>query len=157
MKRTTLCYIENEGSYLMLHRIKKENDPNEGKWIGIGGKFLEGESADECLLRETMEETGFTLNQYRFRGIVNFISDIWEPEIMYLYTATEYRGEPADCNEGVLKWIRKEDVFSLNLWEGDRIFLKKLLNNEDKFELTLNYTGERLISVYEKPLEEITD
>ena len=139
MKNTTLCYIERDGAYLMLHRTKKENDLNEGKWIGVGGKFEENESPDECLLREVKEETGLTLTDYRLRGIVTFVSARWETEYMYLYTAHGFEGTLADCDEGVLRWVPKEDVPALPLWEGDRIFLRLLAEDAPFFSLKLVY------------------
>ncbi|MBQ7566812.1 MAG: 8-oxo-dGTP diphosphatase [Oscillospiraceae bacterium] len=139
MKNTTLCYIERDGAYLMLHRTKKENDLNEGKWIGVGGKFEEGESPEECLLREVREETGLTLTDYRLRGIVTFVSARWETEYMYLYTAQGFEGTPGDCDEGVLRWVPKSDVPTLPLWEGDRIFLRLLAEDAPFFSLKLVY------------------
>ena len=146
----------------MLHRTKKKNDQSNGKWLGIGGKFEDRESPDECLLREVYEETGLTLTSYKLRGIVTFVSDIWETEYMYLYTADSYTGEliteadgsltpiingaPAACDEGTLKWIDIDSVPSLELWEGDRIFLKMLRDNTDFFTLKLCYEGDSLIS-----------
>lgn len=146
MKLTTLCYIEKDGCYLMMHRTKKENDPNHAKWIGIGGKFEENESPEECVCREVKEETGLTLTGYRFRGIITFVSDEWETEYMHLFTADEFEGEVGECNEGELAWVKKEDVMSLNLWEGDRIFLQRLLESYEFFSLKLVYEGEKLIS-----------
>ena len=149
MKLTTLCYIEKDGKYLMLHRVKKENDCNKDKWIGIGGKFEDGESPEECLLREVKEETGLTLTSFRFRGIVTFVSDVWESEYMHLFTADAYEGElpeqkMADCSEGTLEWVFKEQIESLNLWEGDRVFLRLLNEREAFFSLKLRYEGEKL-------------
>ncbi len=145
MKLTTLCYIENDrGEYLMLHRTKKENDLNHGKWIGVGGKFEDGETPEECLLREVYEETGLTLTDYRFRGIVTFLSNEWEGEYMHLFTAKAPAGTPKECPEGVLAWVPKEDVPDLRLWEGDRIFLKELLEHEHVFSLKLSYKGDTL-------------
>ena len=125
MRYTTLCYLENPaGEYLMLHRVKKENDCNRDKWIGIGGKFLDGESPEECALREINEETGLTVTGYRYRGIVTFVSDRWETEYMHLFTATEWTGRVReDCDEGVLEWIHKDRLAALPQWAGDRIFL----------------------------------
>lgn len=120
---TTLCYIEKDGKYLMLHRVKKEKDVNKDKWIGIGGHFEEGESPEECLLREAKEETGLTLLSWQFRGIVTFIADGWPTEYMCLYTADAFEGELKECSEGTLEWVKKEELDKLNLWEGDRIFL----------------------------------
>ncbi|MDD5937105.1 MAG: 8-oxo-dGTP diphosphatase [Clostridiales bacterium] len=145
MKLTTLCYIEQDGKYLMLHRNKKVNDPNHAKWIGIGGKFEENESPDECLLREVKEETGLTLTKYAFRGIITFVSDEWGTEYMNLFTADEFTGEIGECNEGELHWVKKEDVLSLNLWEGDRLFLKRLLESREFFTMKLIYQGEKLV------------
>lgn len=145
MKLTTLCYIENDhGEYLMLHRTKKQNDLNAGKWIGVGGKFEADETPEECLLREVYEETGLTLTRYRFRGIVTFLSNKWEGEYMHLFTADKYEGTLCDCNEGELAWVPKNDVLKLNLWEGDHIFLRELLKNDRFFSLKLSYTGDVL-------------
>ena len=145
MKLTTLCYIENDhGEYLILHRTKKQNDLNAGKWIGVGGKFEADETPEECLLREVYEETGLTLTRYRFRGIVTFLSNEWEGEYMHLFTADKYEGTLCDCNEGELAWVPKNDVLKLNLWEGDHIFLRELLKNDRFFSLKLSYTGDVL-------------
>ncbi len=147
MKNTTLCYIERDGAYLMLHRTKKQNDLNEGKWIGVGGKFEANESPEECLLREVREETGLTLTDYRLRGIVTFVSERWETEYMFLYTASGFTGTLTDCDEGVLKWVPIGEVENLPLWEGDRIFLKLLAQNAPQFSLKLCYDAQdRLIS-----------
>ena len=143
-KLTTLCYIEKDDSYLMLHRVSKKNDENKDKWIGIGGHFEEGESPEDCLLREAKEETGLTLTSWKFRGIVTFVSDVWGTEYMCLYTADGYTGEMISCNEGVLEWIKKEDLLKLNLWEGDKIFLKLLQENAPFFSLKLVYKGDEL-------------
>ena len=150
MKLTTLCYIEKDNKYLMLHRVKKENDCNKDKWIGVGGKFEEGESPEECLLREVKEETGLTLTDYQFRGIVTFVSDEWEGEYMHLFTASAYEGEllensMSDCNEGELVWVPKDEILELNLWEGDKIFLRLLQERETFFSLKLRYEGEQLV------------
>lgn len=146
---TTLCYIEKDGCYLMMHRVSKKQDPNAGKWIGVGGHFQEGESPEECLLREVKEETGLALTSWRFRGIVTFVSDEWGCEYMHLFTADGFEGElpearMAACPEGELKWVEKEKVPDLNLWEGDRIFLRLLLEREDFFSLKLSYRGAEL-------------
>ena len=143
-KLTTLCYIEKGDSYLMLHRVSKKHDVNKDKWIGIGCHFEENESPEECLLREAKEETGLTLTSWKFRGIVTFISEGWNTEYMCLYTADGYEGEIIPCNEGVLEWIRKEDLLKLNLWEGDKIFLKLLQENAPFFSLKLAYKGDVL-------------
>ncbi|MBO5289083.1 MAG: 8-oxo-dGTP diphosphatase [Spirochaetales bacterium] len=148
MKNTTLCYIENDNDdYLMLYRNKKKNDPNAGKWIGIGGKFKEGESPEECLLREVYEETGLTLLEWKLRGIVTFVSNEWETEYMFLYTANNWSGELTDCNEGSLAWKHKSEFNNLPMWEGDKIFLKLLREQNDFFSLKLSYEYQRLIQV----------
>ena len=144
MKQTTLCYIEKDGCYLMLHRVKKEHDENRDKWIGIGGKFEEGESPEDCLLREVKEETGLTLTDYRYRGLVTFVSDEWGTEQMHLFAAGGFSGALRECDEGVLEWIPRERLLSLPMWEGDRIFLDLLERNEPFFSLKLVYRGERL-------------
>ena len=144
MKNTTLCYLERDGQYLMLHRVKKENDENRDKWIGIGGKFEEGESPEECLIREAWEETGLTLTDYQYRGIVTFVSDEWEGEYMHLYTATGWTGELKECDEGVLEWISREKMKTLPQWEGDKIFLRLLEEGAPFFSLKLCYEGDRL-------------
>lgn len=145
MKNTTLCYIENErGDYLMLHRVKKENDCNRDKWIGVGGKFEDGESPEECVLRETLEETGLTLTDWRYRGIVTFVSDLWETEYMHLFTATGWTGRLHECDEGVLEWVSREQFRGLPQWEGDRIFLRLIEEDAPFFSLKLRYEGEHL-------------
>lgn len=141
---TTLCYVETEDAYLMMHRIKKEKDVNEGKWIGIGGHFLEGESPEECLLREAYEETGLTLTDYRFRGIVTFTQEGYGTEYMCLYTASGFHGTLKECDEGVLAWVPKKDLLKKNLWVGDLIFLKLLRDEAPFFSLKLSYEGDRL-------------
>ncbi len=144
-KNTTLCYIEQDGAYLMLHRIKKENDENRDKWIGIGGKFEKGESPEDCILREVREETGLTLLDYRYRGIVTFVSDMFETtEYMHLFTASRFTGEIKECDEGELCWLPKTELYSLPMWAGDRIFLDLLDTDEPFFSLKLVYRGENL-------------
>uniref|UniRef100_UPI0040576924 NUDIX hydrolase n=1 Tax=Acetatifactor sp. TaxID=1872090 RepID=UPI0040576924 len=145
MVNTTLCYIEKENKYLMLHRTKKENDLNEGKWIGVGGKFEKDESPEECLLREVKEETGLTLISYRLRAVITFAFDKWPTEYMYLFTADEFEGELGNCDEGELEWIDKDNILDLNIWEGDRLFLEKILQNAGFFTLKLVYQGDRLV------------
>ena len=145
MINTTLCYIEKDNRYLMLHRTKKKNDLNEGKWIGVGGKFEKNETPEECLLREVKEETGLTLTKYRLRAVITFISNQWETEYMYLFTANEFTGEVTECSEGVLEWVNKEEVMKLNLWQGDRIFLKKIMKEDNFFTLKVVYEGEQLV------------
>lgn len=139
---STLCYLEKDGQYLMLHRVKKKNDMNEGKWIGVGGHFEDGESPEECVLREVKEETGYTLTSYQYRGVVTFVFAEEETEYMSLFTADDFTGEPIECNEGVLKWIDKKEVLNLNLWEGDKIFLKLLDEKIPFFSLKLVYSFE---------------
>ena len=144
MKNTSLCYIERNGRYLMLHRVKKEHDENRDKWIGIGGKFEPGESPEDCVLRETLEETGLRLTKYRYCGIITFVSDRWETEYMHLFHATGFTGTPRECDEGQLEWIEKERVLSLPQWAGDRIFLDLMQKNVPFFSLKLRYEGETL-------------
>ena len=144
MKATTLCYIEKDGCYLMLHRIKKKQDVNEGKWIGVGGHIEENESPDECILREVKEETGLTLQNCIPRGLVTFVSDTYEGEWMHLYTADEFEGTLAECSEGVLRWVPKNEVEKLSLWQGDRIFLSLLTKDIPYFQLKLVYKGDTL-------------
>ena len=146
MKNTTLCYIEKDGKYLMLHRVRKQNDENHDKWIGIGGKFEDGESPEDCVLREAREETGLLLTNYRYRGIVTFVSDLYPTEYMHLFTATEYEGKMRDdCEEGVLDWIDKRDLLRLPMWVGDRIFLRLLDEDVPFFSLKLVYRGDTLV------------
>lgn len=145
MKNTTLCYLLQGDSVLLLHRVKKENDLNRDKWIGIGGKFEENESPEECLVREAWEETGLTLTGYQYRGIVTFVSDRWEGEYMHLYTATEWTGTIKECDEGVLEWVSLEKVKELPQWEGDRIFLRLLEEGAPFFSLKLCYEGDCLV------------
>ena len=146
MKNSTLCYIESGGQYLMLRRDKKKNDENSGKWIGVGGKFEEGESPDDCLIREVREETGLELTLYSLRGIVTFVSDIYETEQMFLFTADGFSGSLSECDEGTLEWVDISDVPSLPLWEGDRIFLELLARGREFFLLKLVYHGDSLAS-----------
>ena len=145
MKLTTLCYIEQDERYLMRHRVKKENDLNHDKWIGVGGKLEDGETPEECLLREVQEETGYTLTQYRLRGIITFLSDEWESETMYLYTATGFTGTQCTCDEGDLVWVPKKEIESLKLWEGDKIFFRLLEEDKGVFSLKLRYEGDTLV------------
>ena len=144
MKLTTLCYIEKDDCYLMLHRTKKEKDENRDKWIGVGGKFEPGESPEDCLLREVKEETGLSLTTFWFRGIVTFVSDEWGTEYMHLFTADEYEGSIKECEEGELVWIPKNQIESLKLWEGDKVVLNLLQKEKMFFSLKLRYEGEKL-------------
>ena len=143
---TTLCYLEKNEKYLMLHRTKKKNDINKGKWLGIGGKLEAGETPEECLKREVQEETGYKLNSYEFRGLVIFNYNNDEPLFMYLYTSSDFSGNQHECDEGNLKWIPKKEIFDLKLWEGDKIFLELLFKNTPFFYLTLNYENDNLLS-----------
>ena len=141
---TTLCYIERDDAYLMMHRVKKERDINRDKWIGVGGHFEEGESPEECLLREVMEETGLTLTDYRLRGVITFMTDTYPAEYMFLYTAEGFTGIMHACNEGELEWVPKVKVEQLPIWEGDRIFFRLLEERQDFFSLKLRYEGDTL-------------
>ena len=144
MKNTTLCYITRGDEVLMLHRVKKKNDINKDKWIGIGGKFEDGESPDECLLREAKEETGLTLTAWRCRGVVTFLSEGEDGEYMYLFTADGFEGDLKECDEGDLQWISREFLGRLPQWEGDKIFLDLLWQDAPFFLLTLRYDGGKL-------------
>lgn len=145
MIASTLCYIEKDDRYLMLHRVKKKNDVNHDKWIGIGGHIEPGETPEACILREAREETGLTLLDCRYRGVVDFYSDKYPSEQMHLFTATEYEGEIITCDEGNLEWIGKKDLLALPMWEGDKIFLNLLDTDAPFFRLTLKYEGETLV------------
>ncbi|MQN01190.1 MAG: septum formation protein Maf [Lachnospiraceae bacterium] len=146
MKNTTLCYLTRDDKVLMLHRTKKHNDVNEGKWIGVGGHVESGESKEMCVRREVWEETGLTLKSLKYRGVIDFLPDKFESERMFLYTSDEFAGEMHECDEGDLKWVEKDQVKSLDLWEGDRIFLKYLVEEAPFFHLKLNYQGDKLVS-----------
>ena len=142
---STLIYLERGDEYLMLHRTKKENDLNHDKWIGVGGKFEDGESPEDCALRETREETGLTLTRWRYRGLVTFVSDRYETEYMHLFTADGWTGTPKEGDEGELAWIKKSELLKLRLWEGDKIFLRLLDTDEPFFSLKLKYEGDTLV------------
>jgi len=145
---STLCYIEKDGKYLMLHRIKKKNDVNKDKWIGVGGHFETDETPEECVVREVKEETGYTLTSYKYRGLVTFISGNGVTEYMSLFTADEFEGEEIPCNEGTLEWIDKDKINDLNIWEGDKIFFTLLNQGGPFFSLKLVYDGgDKLIEV----------
>ncbi len=138
---TTLCYIEKDNSYLMLHRVKKKTDVNKDKWIGVGGHFEANESPEECLIREVKEETGLTLESWKFRGLITFVCEGWNTEYMCLYTADRFCGALKECDEGELLWVPKSKVSELNLWEGDKIFFRLLEEREDFFTMKLVYEG----------------
>jgi len=147
MFNTTLCYIEKDGKYLMIHRIKKKNDMNKDKWIGVGGKFENGESPFDCARREIKEETGLVVKKLNYRGIVTFVSDLYGTEYMHLFTATEYEGEiDFNCDEGILEWVNKGEVSSLPIWEGDKLFFELLEKEKRFFSLKLCYEGDKLTS-----------
>ena len=146
MKHTTLCYIEKDGAYLMIHRSKSKNDGSGGLWMGVGGHFEDGESPFDCVLREVTEETALTLLKPKYRGIVTFVSDRYETEYMHLFTCSEFSGELGECSEGELHWVEKSRVSSLPSWEGDKIFLRLLEEREDFFSLKLVYKGNTLVS-----------
>lgn len=156
MRMSTLCYIEKDNQYLMLHRVVKRNDVNKDKWIGVGGHFEYGESPEECVLREVKEETGYTLTSYQYRGLVSFVFADLEMEYMSLFTADGFEGEPIPCNEGVLEWVNIEDVWKLNLWEGDKIFFRLLDEKIPFFSLKLVYNLQGQLesaSLNGKPME----
>lgn len=147
MIRTTLCYIKREQEYLLLLRNKKISDPNEGKWIGVGGKIEEGETPEACMLREVKEETGISLTDFEYKGIINFRSDKWEDEEMHLFTAKVPKDtEASECSEGTLKWIPEDGILKLSLWEGDKLFLREILEGRKEINMTLIYRGEKLVT-----------
>lgn len=147
MLNTSLCYIEKDGAYLMIHRVKKKNDANHDKWIGVGGKFEYGESPFDCARREIREECGVDVRDLRYRGIVTFVSDEYGTEYMHLFTASEYEGEiNFNCDEGNLEWVEKSKVKDLPIWEGDKIFFDLLDKESRFFSLKLCYKGDELIS-----------
>ncbi len=154
-RKTSLVYLERDGKYLILHRTKKEHDENGDKWIGVGGKFEPGETPDECALREVKEETGLTMTDFRLRGLIIFVSDVWGMEYMYLYTATKWRGKLIDCDEGELVWLDKQELLKKNLWEGDKLFLKALDERSEFFMMKFRYEGERLAEVIDS--KEVSD
>ncbi|MBQ8868997.1 MAG: 8-oxo-dGTP diphosphatase [Oscillospiraceae bacterium] len=147
MQNTSLCYIEKDGKYLMLHRIKKENDVNRDKWIGVGGRFEEGESPEECATREIFEETGLRVKNLAFRAIVTFDCPPYPTDYMHLFTATEFEGEIKECDEGRLEWVDKSRLRELDLWEGDYYFFDLLDKNEPFFSMKLSYRENVLTEV----------
>lgn len=156
MKQTTLCYLEQDEQYLMLHRISKKNDENKDKWIGVGGKFEVGESPEQCLLREVKEETGLSLKSFEFRGILTFVSDLYEPEMIFLYTSNDFEGTLKQCEEGVLTWVSKDEIETLNLWEGDKRMFQLLQTEKNFFSLKLEYKGNDLQGTTEWTYEQQT-
>lgn len=142
---STLCYLEKDNKYLMLLRNKKEKDVNEGKWIGVGGKCEKGESPEECVIRETFEETGIKLESLKMRGVMTFASEGWEDEYIFVYTSDEFSGHITECNEGELAWIDKDKIMDLNLWDGDRIFLDIMINSDKLFSIKLSYKGDDIV------------
>ena len=146
MRNTTLCHIEKDGKYLMLHRVKKKNDLNHDKWVAVGGKFEDKESPEECNFRETLEETGLTLNSVKYCGIVTFVSDKWETEYMHIFWTDDFSGEIRPCDEGDLCWIPKEEGYNLPIWEGDKIFLRLIDEKAPFFSLKLEYVGDTLVN-----------
>ena len=143
--QTTLCYLEQDGCYLMLHRVKKKNDVNKDKWIGVGGKFEPGEGALACAMREVLEETGYTMDHPRYRAMVDFYCPPWQPERMHLYTCDAFSGTPHPCNEGDLVWVPRDQVQALPIWQGDKIFFDLLDRDAPFFHLELFYQGEALV------------
>ncbi len=144
MDKTVLTYIEKDNKYLMLYRNKKENDLNEGKWIGIGGHIEKGETPDMAMIREVKEETGLDVISYKYRGLVHFASDDYQ-EVMYLYTVDSFKGELIECDEGTLEFIPKDNILSLNMWEGDKYFLNLIKEDVSDFEIELFYSKDKLI------------
>lgn len=142
---TTLCYLEKDGAYLMMHRVKKKRDLNQGKWIGLGGHIEPGESPEECIVREVFEECGLQLVSYRLRGIITFSPQGDGTEYMFLYTADQFYGELTECKEGELEWVLKEQIYNLSLWQGDRLFLDLLRTREEFFSLKLSYQDDILV------------
>lgn len=142
---STLCYIEKGNQYLMLHRTKKKNDINKDKWIGIGGKFEENESPEECIIREVKEETGLHLKSYQLRCVVTYVSTNWETEYMYVFTSDDFEGDIIECNEGDLQWVDKDKVTRLNTWEGDKIFIEKMQKDNKFFTVKFEYDGDKLL------------
>ncbi len=142
---STLCYIEKDNQYLMLHRTKKKNDMNKDKWIGIGGKFGQNESPEECVIREVKEETGLHLKSYQLRCTVTYVSTNWENEYIYVFTSDDFEGNVIECNEGDLQWINKDEVTKLNIWEGDKIFIEKMQNDNKFFTVKFEYDGDKLL------------
>lgn len=150
---SSLCYLEKEGNYLMLHRTKKQKDINKGKWLGVGGKLEKDETPEECIIREVKEETGLQLEEYELRGFVTYVSNQCQTEYMYVFYSNKFSGQLQECNEGELAWIKKEDVLSLPTWEGDHFFIENILNNEPFFSMKFVYEGDKLIDYIIKEYE----
>ena len=146
MDYTVLCYLKKDNQYLFMLRNKEKNDLNEGKWIGIGGHIEPGETKEEALIREVKEETGFTINSFSYRGEILFINNDYQ-EIMYIFTSDDFAGEMIECDEGELSWIDKDKILDLNLWEGDRYFLKPLLNSDKMIKMEMRYKDKQLVGV----------
>ena len=146
MDKTVLCYLQKNDSYLFLYRNKKENDLNEGKWIGVGGHIEKGETKEETLKREIKEETNLDIHSFTYHGEIIFKNDDYE-EVMYLYTSNDFSGEIKTCDEGELHWVKKKDIMSLNLWEGDKVFLPLLIEGKKDIKLTLIYSGKKLVKM----------
>ena len=142
--QTTLCYLERDGCYLMLHRVKKKKDVNRDKWIGVGGKFEPGEDALACVWREVREETGYTMDRPRYRGVLDFTCPPWPPEQIHLFTCTEFSGTPRPCDEGELAWVPKDKIQDLPIWTGDKLFFRLLAEEAPFFHLELYYDGDTL-------------
>ena len=146
MDYTVLCYLKKDNQYLFMLRNKEKNDLNEGKWIGIGGHIEPGETKEEALIREVKEETGFTIKSFSYRGEILFINNDYQ-EIMYVFTSDDFTGEMIECDEGELSWINKDKILDLNLWEGDRYFLKPLLNSDKMIKMEMRYKDKQLVGV----------
>ena len=144
---TTLCYIEKDDQYLMMHRVKKEKDINKDKWIGVGGHFEASETPEECLFREVYEETGLTLASWKLWGVITFMTDVYQTEYMFLYTADGFTGEIKECEEGNLEWVNKSDVYKLPIWEGDKVFFRLMEEGVVGFSLKLRYEKDQLVEV----------
>lgn len=146
---STMVYIQKEGKVLLLHRTKKQNDTNEGKYLGVGGRFEANESPDDCIYREVREETGLIMNSFAYRGVVTFVSDTYPTEYMFIYTCDDFSGEMIECNEGDLYWVEKEKMFDLPMWAGDRLFLERMEKSDKPFSMKVRYVGDTLAEAYD--------